>query len=301
MDLTAPNFILFAQHGWADDNKAMLSLSRALTNPQVKIVAPCLNYAQTWLRIAPLIDEVERIAVETLDHWPNQPLRIIGHSMGGLIWLEVLDRHPNWWAQVHSLVLVASPVGGADLGRMLDPLAMGLGIAADLGKSRRAIAEKIAAQIPTLVIAGDIDNGSDGTVPVASTQFAHTQFVRLSDLSHPALRNHPTVAATIAAFWTDTSLGETLIADPVIDRLRAIPGMTDGHPRDFAKAKTFTTLQDGSTIRVGRNPWGIPHVYVASAAGQCLYSGFIGWLHESELWQVLQVIKTETEVAAKLI
>ncbi|HEY9881719.1 MAG TPA: lysophospholipase [Leptolyngbyaceae cyanobacterium] len=293
MNQVSPSYVLFVQHGWADDNRAMLGLARALAAPNTKIVVPCLNYAQTWLRIAPLIEAVERTAIATLSQYPNVPLRIIGHSMGGLIWLEILNRHPEWWSRVHSLVLVASPVGGADLGRLLDPLAVGIGIAADLGKSRCAIAEKIAAQVPTLVIAGDIDHGSDGTVMVECTKFPHAQFVRLPGLSHAVLRNHPAVTSIINEFWTDTNLGETLVTHPIIQRLRAIPWMTDGHPRDFGKAKVFLTLPDGSTLRTWRNPFGIFHIYVADPEDRCRYSGFIGWIHEADLWQALQEIKAK--------
>lgn len=297
MNRASADFILFAQHGWADDNRALLGLARALATEQTHVVAPSLSYAQTWLRIAPLIDAVEAIAAEAVARYPAAPIRIIGHSMGGLIWLEVLSRHPQWWDRVHSLVLVASPVGGADLGRLLDPLALGIGIAADLGRSRCAIAEKIATHIPTLVIAGDIDDGSDGTIPVACTRFAHTRFVQLPGLSHAVMRNHPTVASTIAQFWADTSLGDILEHHPEIALLRSLFWMTDGHPRDFPKAKILFTLKDGSTIRAWRSPFGVLHIYVADVEGQCLYSGFIGWFHEAEVWQTLQVIKAEQGIA----
>jgi pimeloyl-ACP methyl ester carboxylesterase len=86
----ANDLLLFAQHGWADNNQAMLALASQLaaeqTQAQVHIVAPCLNYAMTWLRIAPLIDEVEALAIANLARYPGLPVRIVGHSMGGLIW-----------------------------------------------------------------------------------------------------------------------------------------------------------------------------------------------------------------------
>jgi pimeloyl-ACP methyl ester carboxylesterase len=296
MNSAAPDFVLFVQHGWADDNRAMLALGQALATERTHIVAPNLGYLKTWLRITPLIEIAEQAALATLAQYPNLPWRIVGHSMGGLIWLELLHRQPQWWSRVHSLCLVASPIGGADLGRMFDPLGLGLGIAADLGKSRRAIAQQIAAEIPTLIVAGDIDGGSDGTVTVECTKFCHARFVQLPQRSHPALRNHPEVVAAIQDFWLDTSLGDRLTAQPAIERLRAADWITDGHPRDFARAKPFQTLDDGSTIRLWRNPLGILHVFVADAEGQYLYGGFVGWLHEPELWQLLQTIAAEAAV-----
>lgn len=287
MQPNSPDFILFAQHGWADDNRAMLALAKNLAPENTVIVAPCLNYAQTWLRIAPLIEAVEGTARQTLAQYPEVPLRIIGHSMGGLIWLELLDRYPEWWPRVSSLVLVASPIGGADLGRLFDPLSLGLGIAADLGKNRRPLAEKIAVQIPTLAIAGDIDGGSDGTIPIESTKVAQAQFVCLPGLDHASLRNHPKVVSTILAFWQGAALSPPLTFHSVIQALRAVPGMTDSHPRHFAQAKIWATFPDGSSLRIWRSPFGVTDVFVASADQQCLYSGFVGWLHSADLEKAL--------------
>jgi hypothetical protein len=291
MSDVAPEFILFAQHGWADDNRAMLSLSHRLVGDDIPVIAPCLDYIQTWLRIAPLVEAVEAIAIEQVAQYPTVPLRIIGHSMGGLIWLEILNRHPDWWVKVHSLVLVASPVGGADLGRIIDPLGVGVGIAADLGQNRKPIAEKIAAVIPTLVIDGDIDGGSDGTIPISSTQFSNAHVICLSGLSHPALRDHPRVASTILQFWADTTLGESIVYNEVIQRLRTVPGITDAHWRGFDQAEIAIKLADGSTIRTWRNVLGIDHVFLASPDGQCLYAGFVGWMHGNDLRQALENIR----------
>lgn len=288
-----PEFLLFVQHGWADDNRAMLALAHQLVQETVPVVAPKLDYVQTWLRVEPLIQAAEAEAIAQLTRYPNTPIRMIGHSMGGLIWLEVLNRHPDWWANIQSLVLVASPVGGADLGRILDPLALGIGIAADLGKNRKPLAETIAAAIPTLVIAGDTDGGSDGTVTVACTQFAYAKFICLPGVSHAAMRNHPLVAAVIREFWLGTAIGESVEANAIIQKLRHVPGITDGHQRDFIKAKVEIELPDGSTIRTWKNMVGVDHVFVASPSGHCLYAGFVGWLHASDLQQTLEQIKQD--------
>lgn len=298
MSSIEPEFLLFAQHGWADDNRAMTHLSQQLVgDDHALIVAPNLDYIQTWIRIDPLIQTVEATAAIYMTDYPDVPLRIVGHSMGGLIWLELLNRHPRWWSRVHSLVLVASPVGGADLGRLLDPLKVGLGIAADLGNNRKPIAETIAATIPTLVIAGDIDHGSDGTVPVECTKVPNAQFVRLPQLSHPALRNHPLVASTIREFWAGTTF-EAVDYDDVVRRLHKVPGITDGHWRDFDRAQVAIRLNNGGTIRTWTNLLGINHVFVASPQGQCLYAGFVGWMHALELQQALEEIRREHAVKA---
>lgn len=296
MSSGTPECILFAQHGWADDNRAMAGLATDLVAESpvsTQIVTPYLGYIQTWIRIEPLIRLVEETAISYVRNYPETPFKIVGHSMGGLIWLEVLDRHPDWWSRIHSLTLVASPVGGADLGRMIDPFNLGIGIAADLGKNRRPIAERIAEQIPTLVIAGDLDGGSDGTVTIECTKVTHAHFVRMPGLSHPVMRNHPDIVKIITQFWATLSFGERLATVPIIQHLRAIPGMTDGHWRDFHRSKILFQLKTGETLRIWKSPFNIYHIFVASEEESCLYAGFVGWFHIAELQKALEEIAIE--------
>lgn len=297
MPIDSPDFILYAQHGWADDGRAIASLARRLATPKTLVVAPNLGFVNTWLQIEPLICAVEKIAIETIARYPNVPMRIIGHSMGGLIWLEVLNRHPEWWSRVESLVLVASPVDGADLARIFDPLSLGVGIARDLGKNRRGIAEAIAKVIPTLIIAGDLDNGSDGTIPIGSTKFRNAQFVLLPGLSHAIMRYHSDVVAIIKDFWASeqrlTDILDPDLGDLLIQRLQLVSGITDTHHRDFTKAQVCLTLENGISICTWKNPLGIDHVFVSCPEGKCLYSGFVGWLHSENLRQMLQEIAQE--------
>ncbi|QQE63501.1 hypothetical protein GFS31_01660 [Leptolyngbya sp. BL0902] len=287
----SPDYLLFAQHGWADNNQHMVALAQQLATDATRIIAPSLNYAMTWLRMAPLVEEVEQIATKAVETYPDAPLRIVGHSMGGLIWLEVLTRHPDWWPKVEFLVLVASPVGGADLGRIIDPLQVGVGIAADLGQDRRAMASAIAERVNTLVIAGNLDGGSDGTITLESAKVPHAQFVDMEGLSHATMRDHPWVIETIRQFWQGKSFSEPLTQHPVIEQLRAIPGMTDAHLRDLPQSEPFLTLEDDSVIRVWRHPLGIDHVFVTTSSGACLYAGYVGWLHRTELWHTLTHLK----------
>ena len=275
----------------------MRLLAQTLATSEALIVAPSLGYMKTWLRIEPLIQAIEQLVITTTLQYPELPIRIMGHSMGGLIWLEVLDRHPEWWSKVESIVLIGSPVGGADLARALDPMKWGLGIARDLGASRRPMAEAIAAQIPMLVIAGDIDDGSDGTVPISATKVFGAEFVSIPNVDHASLKAHPAVAEAIQQFWDvpkdrDCEPMEPDLSILLIRRLQAIDGMTDGHRRGFDQSSLFLTLEDGTTLRTWANPWGIDHVFVACPEGTCLYSGFVGWGHARELQGTLESLKS---------
>lgn len=289
---TRAEFLLFMQHGWADHARPIAGLGMQLM-PQAVVVAPDLGWWRTWWRMEPLIEMVEREAIALQSQHPDLPWRIVGHSMGGLIWLELLDRHRHWWPRVHSLVLIASPVGGADLGRIFDPFGWGVGIARDLGRNRRDLAAEIAAQIPTLVIAGDIDGGSDGTVLVQTTRCDFAQCVTLP-YSHPALKNHPALIPVIQRFWANPQVApppELGLMGAIGDRLRQVPGITDAHPRDALKATPFHQFPDGTTVKTWRNPWGLRHVFVVDGGGVCHYGGFVGMADDGPLARALVEIQ----------
>jgi pimeloyl-ACP methyl ester carboxylesterase len=151
-----------------------------------------------------LIDKLEHIAEQTLNKYLDSPARIVATSLGGVIWVELLSRHPEWWDRCQSLVLLGSPLGGAHLARMLTPLGLGLGLSMvkHLAQNRRSLAEQITAKIPTLVVAGNIIGGVDGMVSVQSTQLQYAQFIRLDGVDHWALRYHPRVITVIQEFWS---------------------------------------------------------------------------------------------------
>jgi pimeloyl-ACP methyl ester carboxylesterase len=291
-----PDYILYAQHGWADINRGISRLAGQIADPNAYVVVPNLGFVNTWIRIAPLIDRVEAIALQTQALYPDAPIRIVGHSMGGLIWLEVLARHPEWWPKVESLVLVASPVGGADLSRMVDPLNLGIGIARDLGTNRRALAEQIAAQVPTLIIAGNYDKGSDGIVPVECTKFHRASYVEVNNISHDRMKKHPAVGEIIREFWQNMDclcVPEAIesYCDRLIRQMQAIPGMTDAHYRGFEKSEVVAFMADGLVLRTWRSRMNIHHVFLSNDRGDCLFAGFVGWPHTGELYSALSEMK----------
>ena len=295
MSITSPDFILYAQHGWANNNRQILQMCQGLASENTRIVAPNLGWLNTWISINPLVNKVANIAQNNFDKFPDVTVRIVAHSMGGLIWLEVLNKHPQWWDKIHSLILITSPIGGSDMARMIDPLSIGIGAAKDLGVNRRLIAEKIAQSIPTLIIASDFDGGSDGMITLQSMKFDHAHYICLSGIHHAIMKNHPQVAATIRNFWnipptTNIKLHQSL-SDKIIKKIQSVPGITDGHYRDFSRAKIYMTLTDGSKIHIWTNPFLLNHVFVSNPEGICIYSGFVGWLHNQHLEQTLTEIK----------
>ncbi|PZO39605.1 MAG: lysophospholipase [Pseudanabaena frigida] len=290
------DFILFAQHGWADTHHDIAQLAHSLVKPDANrpIYTPDLGWIDTWLTIALLIDTVEKIAAEAIALYPNLPLRIIGHSMGALIWLEVLDRHREWWHKIHSLILVGSPVGGSDLGRLFDPLRLFPLIARDLGTNRRRVAEAIASQVPTASIVGDIGNNTDGTVPVSCSQFTHATFVRLDGLRHATLKNHPRVAEAVRQFWLNPTIAsiQTDTASLLIAKLRSL-NLTDINNQNFQYAKVIKIYPDGTKLWMWTNPLQLTHIFVSHSqdrGDRCIYSAYIGLLEKHKLTSTIENI-----------
>lgn len=288
-----PEFLFFAQHGWSDNGNDISRLAQALVSDKTLIFAPSLGLLRTYWRIESLIEQVANLAREQIAQYPEVPLKIMGHSMGGLIWLEVLNRYPQWWQKIHSLVVIGSPIGGADLARIIDPLGLGIGIARDLGKNRRAIAEKIAQKIPTLCIASDLGNGSDGMVNLATTKFAHSQFVCVDRIPHAHLKCHFSLVPIIHQFWSNpqiTSLKSDL-ATTVIRRLQQVPGMSGASYRYLERSQIAIQLPQGIVIRMSKNLAGVTHVFVTDNTKQCLYAGYVGWLHIFDLQKALKELE----------
>lgn len=296
-----PEYLLFAQHGWADTGNNIGRLVKAAVNAQTnntqtKVIVPSLGLINTLIRLEPLVNRLEKIATEAIAAHPHSSIKIVGHSMGGLMWLEVLDRNPQWWNQVHSFILLGSPVGGSNVARMVDPLNLGIGTARDLGKNRRAIAEKIAQHIPTLSVASDVGMGTDGLVTVENTKFDYANWLLVSDIAHSAMKYHNDMMPIMQDFWTNPQLGsppDSTLANQLIQRLRRVPAMTDTDYRDFGRSRIVARFPNNLTLHTWKNPLGVNHVYLGQQQenqSRCLYAGYVGLLHTQNLRRVIKEI-----------
>ena len=285
-----PSYLVFSQHGMVDTRKPMAAVAQRSSDPQSRIIAPDLGYFNTIFSMEPLIAKVEAIALREIAAHPNTPIRILGMSLGGVIWTELLTRHPEWWSRVESFILLGSPIGGAHLAKMADPLGiMKFAIADELGRDRRPLAEAIARVIPTLIVAGDLrhDGSDDGTVLVQTTQFKHAHFVLIKGVDHAGLRFCGAADEAIQGFWSEVRFPKPELEASSIDRtialLRSVPGMTDASPNDFKQAKDSQPLPNGDRLWIWHNPIGVKHVFLQNAAGDYCFGGYVGWRHNTGL------------------
>ena len=297
VDDSNPQYLLFAQHGWADTGNNIGRLARAAAEPETKVIVPSLGLVKTFVRLKPLVARLEQIARVEMAFYPNAQIKILGHSMGGLMWLEVLERNPQWWSKIHSFILLGSPVGGSNIARIIDPLGIGIGTAADLGRNRRAMAEKIARYIPTLSVASDTGMGTDGLVTVENTKFDYANWQLVSGIAHSAMRYHADMMPILQNFWRNPQLGSTPdnnLNNRLIQLLRAVPGMTDADRCGFKRSQIIARLPDELTVRIWRNLWGVKHVYLARQQ-ECLYGGYVGLIHTPGLYRALNQMQKQEE------
>jgi pimeloyl-ACP methyl ester carboxylesterase len=276
--------LLFAQHGWADTNHAMQRFGETVAAPGSLVIAPNLGYIRSWLRIEPLIEIAEREAARALADYPHARIRIVGHSMGGLIWIELLTRHPEWLERTDRLALVGCPVGGAELAGLLDPL--GLTIGRDLKVDRREKAEAVAAAVPTITIVGDLFGPHDGTVSHESARLTNARFVLTPAASHAALRHSSVVTRLVRAFFEQPTPPATDL-DALVARLQTVPGIRAADPFLLRLASLTLMLADGSTLRTLNVIPGVEVVFVSDGEGRCVYAGAVPWTSRPALRQAL--------------
>ncbi|MBV5260593.1 alpha/beta hydrolase [Synechococcus moorigangaii CMS01] len=286
--------ILFSQHGMGEGNQKMKILAQRVATPDTQIIVPNLNFFTTFLTLDPLIKKVEISATETLEKFPNLSFRVIGFSLGGVLWVEVLSRHPDWLERLESIVLLGSPIRGASLAKTVDPFGWGVGIAQELGRSRQYLAEKITQKIPTLVIAGSLNNGGDGVIPIESTRLKYTHFYKRENVRHQDLAIDRIVSEKIKEFFQNPSLviTENTRLTRLIEHFQHVEGMTPADERDFSRSTIQYTFVDGITLREWVNPVGVRHIFIADAEGNCQFSGFTGWVHDKALRRAIAIAQT---------
>ncbi|MEL6495846.1 MAG: alpha/beta hydrolase [Cyanobacteria bacterium J06623_7] len=288
-----PEYLLCAQHGWADTGNQLGKLARAAANPQTKVIVPSLGLIKTFIRLQPLVLRLEQIVTTEIARYPQTKINLLGHSMGGLIWLELLKRHPEWWNKIHSLILLGSPVGGSNLARIIDPGGIGIGTAADLGKNRRSLAANIAQHIPTLSVASDTGTGTDGLVTVENTKFDYANWQLVSGIAHSAMRYHAEMIPILQNFWLHPRLGsfpDNSLSNRLIRLFRNVPGMTDADYRGLSRSQTIAHLPESITVRTWQTLWGVKHVYLVRQR-DCLYSGYVGLTHIRGLERALKELQ----------
>ncbi len=158
---------------------------------------------------SPLEANVERLARFAREAFGDAAAHYVGFSLGGLLVLEMLNRHPEIPAA--SVVLLGAPVRGSLAGRRLGARRLGrwmLGASAPLWEERRA---RWTRATPLGVIAGTypfglgrmvgrLPDANDGVVRVVETGVDGMTAVALIKRAHSLLPLSGAVGALIEHF-----------------------------------------------------------------------------------------------------
>ncbi|WP_267382816.1 alpha/beta hydrolase [Cyanobacterium sp. uoEpiScrs1] len=291
MMIDSPDCILFVQHGWTNTYQDILELAKVLKTVKDQIVALNFGCLRTWIKSQDILKLIKQKVAEVLNSYPDTLWRIIGYSLGGLLWLDFVDQHPELWSKINSIVLIGCPINGVDSFGIFK--SSETKTAQYLLRSRKIITEKIAQSIPILSIAGDIGNKSDGAIGVETTQIVLGMFTCLPNLSHQELKTSPQVVKIIQKFWNLLPIRITPKKDlsiVLIERLQAIPGITDTQNLDFKRSQVYLLFQDGTSIHIWKNSLSIIYVFLVNKHRQCLYSGCVGLVNAQELQNNLEAI-----------
>lgn len=145
------------------------------------------------------------------------PAHFVGHSMGGLVILDALNRHPD--LEVGRVVLMGTPVRGCFAGRRIARLAAGrwfLGQSEQLWREGRAARWQrpealgiVAGSLPLGLgrIFGALPGVNDGVVSLEETAVEGMADRIVLPVGHSAMLLSARVAASIAAFLAQGSFG----------------------------------------------------------------------------------------------
>lgn len=100
-------------------------------------------------------------------------------------------------------------------------------------------------------------------------------------------------ASTQTIHQNTNDLDESTLVSQLVAKLAIVEGMTQADRADFTKAETFLRFSNGVTLRTWTNLVGVDHVFVARANQQCVYGGYVGWIHSQGLEQALAGIESE--------
>jgi hypothetical protein len=83
---------------------------------------------------------------------------------------------------------------------------------------------------------------------------------------------------------------DQLILKDLISILKQVPGMTNASFSDFAHATPVVRFKNNLHIRTWKNIFGVDHIFIGRDSN-CLYGGFVGWVHSEGMESALKKIK----------
>ena len=69
--------------------------------------------------------------------------------------------------------------------------------------------------------------------------------------------------------------------------------MTPTHFQNVGYSTPYIILENNIKINVWKNLAEVDHVFLIDPAGNCLFAGYVGWVHRKKFYQTLQQIRND--------
>ena len=80
-------------------------------------------------------------------------------------------------------------------------------------------------------------------------------------------------------------------AAKVIGELMNVPGITPASSRDLKDSVNLFKLKDGTIVSRYVNPVGCEHVFLSNEKRECVFGGWVGWIHNKGLKSALERLR----------
>ncbi|MDR2494874.1 MAG: hypothetical protein LBD24_06605 [Spirochaetaceae bacterium] len=80
-------------------------------------------------------------------------------------------------------------------------------------------------------------------------------------------------------------------ASEAIRELERVPGITPASSRDLKASNNLFSLRDGTVVSRYKNPIGFEHIFLSNERGECIYGGYVGWIHNDGLLDAVDRIR----------
>jgi hypothetical protein len=69
--------------------------------------------------------------------------------------------------------------------------------------------------------------------------------------------------------------------------------MTPTHFQNVGYSTPYIILENNIKINVWKNLAEVDHVFLIDPAGNCVFAGYVGWVHAQKFYQTLQQIRND--------
>jgi hypothetical protein len=226
------------------------------------------------------------------------PVTLIGYSLGAQVVLAALDRlaQRQETGKIYNVYFLAGAISQDDPRlKALDQVVAGKVI--DFYSEKDLVLAYIyrtAELLSQPIGANPLNHKNVINLDVTETVGGHLDYLKKLDLILSKAQNcsiYPEASPDQSGTQPSTQPQSTQphstqpLIKTLIKQLNQVPGMMEANRADFVQATVHLNFKNGVTLRTWKNIAGVDHVFVGDEKGDCVYGGYVGWIH-STVWQM---------------